>query len=189
MSGNSFWGIECGGPAQYPKFDYSMDNSGIMVLSASNSSSIESFDISFGDGTHVTGANWLGNISHPYPLMDVFEVQIQYTQKRVVGGFTCKNDGCSSFTIKTPAINATNDLKSNNLIIYPNPANDYLYIDTKHLMIIESDFKLFNFQGAEQSLSLESVGNRISIRHLIPGVYYLQLLTGSKMYYQKFIKL
>lgn len=25
--------------------------------------------------------------------MDVFEVQIQYTQKRVVGGFTCKNDG------------------------------------------------------------------------------------------------
>ena len=184
-----FGGIECGGPVQYPKFDYSIDNNGMIVLSASNTSNIESYDISFGDGNHVTGTTWLGTISYQYPLMDVFEVQIQYTQKRVVGGFTCKNDGCMNFTVKTKAIIATNDLKNSDVMIYPNPTNDYLYINSKNIVINISNIKLYNSQGQEITLHFSEQDKKINTKSLFSGVYYLQIQYNDKSEFYRFLKI
>jgi hypothetical protein len=67
------------------------------------------------------------------------------------------------------------------LLIYPNPAQNYININTEPY----SQFKIYNSIG---ELVLEDSGNRASIGDLKCGVYYISVETGRYTFRGKFIK-
>lgn len=75
--------------------------------------------------------------------------------------------------------NAIQHIVSNNQIsIYPNPVNDYLYINTKQL----SKYKITNSMG--QTIEQGTITNPLCVAKLPRGVYYLNIENNSV----KFVK-
>lgn len=66
--------------------------------------------------------------------------------------------------------------------IYPNPAKDFISIQTQDLKSV----KIFNSQGQE---IMESVSNKIDVRFLSTGVYFIQVETSEGIGQKKFVKL
>jgi len=68
--------------------------------------------------------------------------------------------------------------------LYPNPIQDKLYLD---VIGLEWDYQIFNLQG--QQMSFGAYNNYINVSQLAPGIYFLQLRNGEKIYQAlKFIK-
>lgn len=68
------------------------------------------------------------------------------------------------------------------LSLYPNPANDYLYVNGIQL----NSVKIVDILG--KNYSSEVIGNQINISHLPSGKYILQINTKEKVVYLKFLK-
>ncbi len=83
------------------------------------------------------------------------------------------------------------EAKQNALLIYPNPASDYLNISANE---ISGKAELFVFDAAgktvvQKELSLSKNNPyRLIINQLVPGVYRLQLKQADKLYQESFIK-
>ncbi|AYZ12851.1 T9SS C-terminal target domain-containing protein [Chryseobacterium arthrosphaerae] len=74
-------------------------------------------------------------------------------------------------------------LTSEDLIIYPNPANDYVHLKSKSKI---SQVKIFDLTGREIMTKPES--DRIDIDHLQSGTYIINVTTDHKTYNKKLIK-
>ena len=80
-------------------------------------------------------------------------------------------------------INAFN--KNQNVVIFPNPANSFLNIQTDGLYI----FTIYSTDGKEISTnSLENLNNSINIDGLLKGIYIIKILKDNQLYVFKFIK-
>ncbi len=105
---------------------------------------------------------------------------------------TTKVDFCTSLT-------SVEDYSHEKLLIFPNPANDYIYIQTtinptvNHRVDESSDIKVFNSLGeivmtpATGSGNYNGSGNesvRIDISHLPTGLYFVRI--GDR--FEKFVK-
>ncbi|MDH6253957.1 hypothetical protein M2347_003684 [Chryseobacterium sp. H1D6B] len=67
--------------------------------------------------------------------------------------------------------------------IYPNPASDYIYLNT-HDAIKKAE--IFDMAGRKVNVNVN--GRQINIQHLQPGIYLIHITAGNKTYSQKFIK-
>jgi hypothetical protein len=78
--------------------------------------------------------------------------------------------------------------KKDSLKIYPNPAYETIYLEPA----INPDQKLRIISSSGHSIPFESTCNsnhqQISVKHLPPGIYVLQLINTNSIVQQKFIK-
>lgn len=71
-----------------------------------------------------------------------------------------------------PVAIANTDLSKNKLSLYPNPADDQLYLSTQE----SGEFKIYNLQGQLLLKELiSSADNSIDIQNIIPGIYIWQM--------------
>lgn len=81
----------------------------------------------------------------------------------------------------------TKALSENEIIIYPNPASDILFIEG--LPNNNFDFKLFNIQGKLMDQGqISSIKNSINTQNLERGTYFLKLSNGISAITKKIIK-
>lgn len=71
---------------------------------------------------------------------------------------------------------------TNELLIYPNPAKDYIYI-TK---LQDINFEVIDLVGNTYKLNL--IGNKLDISNLARGIYFIKLNNGQSVETYKFIK-
>lgn len=82
----------------------------------------------------------------------------------------------SIFSFTTSDNLGLNDNKFHNLKMFPNPASDYLNFTTNSSENI--DIHIFDMLG-KSVLYLENVRNSVNISRLKPGVYFVQIASGS----------
>lgn len=76
-----------------------------------------------------------------------------------------------------------NNKDGNNFTIYPNPSSDYIIIEG----ILNNELKVYSTNGnliKEYNKKL----NKIDIKDLKPGLYYLEIIENGKILIKKFIK-
>ncbi len=86
-----------------------------------------------------------------------------------------------------PATNSSDELavNSNKLLIYPNPATDFITVDNAQ----SGKLELFNASGAVlKRIDLQETSNRIDISALPVGIYTLRLATDDAVATAKFVK-
>jgi hypothetical protein len=65
------------------------------------------------------------------------------------------------------------------LKVYPNPAADYLVVETGY--DLPSGFKLFDALGIVVIQAEVSDNEKIEIGHIEPGMYQYKLISGSRL--------
>ncbi|MDD4574837.1 MAG: T9SS type A sorting domain-containing protein [Bacteroidales bacterium] len=87
-------------------------------------------------------------------------------------------------------VSVDNILSSNNLFLYPNPANDYIYVEMigKNQQSIAS---VYDIRGSlvQKEMVLSEKSNRINIASYQAGVYVLVVNTGDGIIRKQFIKM
>ena len=77
------------------------------------------------------------------------------------------------YVIDTAAINSIADIQNSELNIYPNPADDYLTVETKGGGQFVAE--IYDVKGTPVFGEESSSPARLNISHLSPGVYFLKL--------------
>ena len=73
-------------------------------------------------------------------------------------------------------LSTPNSISNNNLIIYPNPAKDFLHIDG-----IQKNENIYLFNSTGKLISIKKMKNKsISIINLKSGVYYISTKQNNK---------
>lgn len=88
-------------------------------------------------------------------------------------------DTSSCFTIQGLGINNS---ESNNVLIYPNPADDILVIETSEKI---EQVNIYSMNG---EMIMTSTQNKIDVANLTAGMYLISLKTDSGISFKKFIK-
>lgn len=129
-------------------------------------------------------------VSDTYLLLDSLEIDTEYFWRVSSYNITSKarseySDICS-FNTKDISSVVSNGINRNNKL-YPNPTNDYLYIDDSELSLSSGDYMIRDINGKEilgGSLSSTNGRYKVSVESLTPGVYIIEL----NNYRERFIK-
>ena len=72
-----------------------------------------------------------------------------------------------------------------NLKIYPNPANEYLQIQSKKML---KEIIIYNFKGREiKSFKLNYTKAKLDIHDIKPGMYVLKIITKEDIFFKRII--
>lgn len=81
-----------------------------------------------------------------------------------------------NFTTKEDPNSAIEELYFSDLLIYPNPVNDYLYIESSNQLLYNMPYKLLNVVGKEVVFGVfESEKFSLDLKNLSPGTYFLKI--------------
>lgn len=95
------------------------------------------------------------------------------------------NINYSNYRCDTLLILSTENSKQKNIIIYPNPANNFLQFNINET---SAEISIFNNMGVLIKHEI-TVENKIDINSLIPGIYYIHIKANGDMYSSKFVKI
>ena len=76
-----------------------------------------------------------------------------------------------------------NDISKANFLVYPNPTNNFLYVDTQNAI---ENLRVYNMQGSLVISQLEQ--NSVNVSNLSSGIYFIEVSTDTGSSIQKFIK-
>jgi len=141
-------------------------------------------------GTVNAGTNW-NRVGDNMPIIPVFDLVYDSLQRRLVAGTYAR--GMYSIAVDTLIPGLSTGINSpttaNEFLIYPNPANDYFYIEgnsikSAQIEIINSVGKLVLTQQF-----LPSQKYRINIKDLKVGTYFVRIEIEGSSVSKKIIKL
>jgi parallel beta-helix repeat protein len=128
----------------------------------------------------VSGTTWQANLTSPVFNEDKLTV--------LASNSLASSDFSACFTV-TDLLQGMDEMDSDNPIkIYPNPANDKLYIETK-----SSDNAILTIQDMNGRTVLQKVINKsfneVRIQNLEQGIYCITVQTDKETITKKFVKL
>lgn len=89
-------------------------------------------------------------------------------------------DACTDVGIK-------NNHYETNIVLYPNPANNFLYIKSIQHKLEDGEIEICNCYG--QTVLIQKYSPLLDVSELLKGIYTLKITTSDrKNYYSKFIK-
>lgn len=141
------------------------------------------------DGTIDTGFT-IGTAAND----SIWATEIQNDGKIIIGGdFTLFNTISKNRIARLGnTILSTNENSNENseIIVYPNPAQDIIFIENSHSSLLLTSLKLSNSIGQELKSykSTEIQNNSINLKELPNAIYYLQITTNGKIITKKIIK-
>ena len=78
----------------------------------------------------------------------------------------------------------------NSIDIYPNPASDHLYVSPFGWETYGAQLSIYNTLGRElMSSTFDGGVQRFDISNLVPGLYFIQMEKGKKLWRKKFVKM
>ncbi len=99
------------------------------------------------------------------------------------------NSSDTVFVFVKSCINSIDELNNKtSFIIYPNPADEFLFIKNTQFKNENVTVKIFDVSGREIYSSLLKTSNlKIETKNLSDGIYFCQLITNEKTFNQKFL--
>jgi len=99
--------------------------------------------------------------------------------------------GCmkeDTFCIET--ITGTKDISSNNIKLYPNPANDMLMIDFSNQEAREANISIFNLEGKEILKRLKTTKQKVvivDVKFIMEGIYFVKIFQKDNVLIKKIL--
>jgi len=132
----------------------------------------------------------LTNDNNGYPIYVVFDTPGEYIMEisgrspdHLINRITLSNDDATepldlnnseTSCNASLSIDSISELNKKATIIYPNPVENYLYIEKG----IESELKnltIFDFKGTEiNTIKISTIDNRLDVSQLKPGLYFMR---------------
>jgi hypothetical protein len=156
------------------------DSVGIFLSGYADSIYCNSICINISYGLKYHGSNNL-NASHNYWCTS----DSASTENLIYDGYDDVSYGLVSFMPIDSActiLTSIDEVENIEKIIYPNPASDYLTIDTQFKKV-----RIFNLVGEENKFCNLSNG-RLDISKIADGLYLLEMNNGKRIVMRKFIK-
>lgn len=91
----------------------------------------------------------------------------------------------SELTVADPALSISDNELSNSIKVYPNPAKDYISIQSKNFKI--SSVEMYNVIGKRILLNSNLSNNKLDISSLVSGVYLLKINANDRSLVKKVI--
>jgi len=153
------------------------------ILGAQNPSD---FDIFYFETLVDADAN-TNSIANPQAYMNVINPQIVFARLQLKEG-NCYD--ITQFEIATDGVLGIDDVPTNTIILYPNPAGDELMISSGNVASTAT-ILMFDLQGkkvlSETNILLEGE-LRLNVSHLEAGMYFLQIVSEGMILTEKIIK-
>ena len=136
------------------------------------------------------GNEWLLNGE---PIIGATTQTLQVTKS---GNYTVRItiDGCTNVSEEVTITVPTSRIPAVAIQVYPNPASDKIAIDITHMTgALECITTVYNIMGekvAEKAMNPQSGGwqSELTISHLTPGRYIIQVTNGQQQYSKTFVK-
>ncbi len=141
-------------------------------------------------GTINGGVQW-NRVGDNMPIIPVFDLVYDSLKRRLVAGTYAR--GMYSISVDSIIPNLWNSINSpsneNDLSIYPNPAKDYLFVETSSLQ--NAQIEIFDAIGKRISKQqfLQSNKYRVNLQGLKKGIYYIRIFIDNQYLTKKIIKL
>ncbi|MBQ4474904.1 MAG: T9SS type A sorting domain-containing protein, partial [Bacteroidales bacterium] len=117
--------------------------------------------------------------------ISVFETNYDYNPSFMYGTYKGRNDRCG-FVTPFSRDATVDDVFSDEIILYPNPANDMISVEinvASDLQIVDLTGKtMFSYIGCSEKCDMDVSG-------LKPGVYFCRIKNNDKVQTVKFVKL
>ncbi len=138
---------------------------------------------------HCTDVTWQPDNSG-LANVRVDMLQVRKTDNTVLAGTHGRGFYTTSFNYN-PATNIA-ELAEGDLIIYPNPASDLVFIQDVKGQDGKRDLEIYSANGSlvyKQSVRFENQRAELKINELTAGIYYIKILSGGKPVVNRMIKL
>jgi len=152
-------------------FTYTVE--GTEVIFTNESENGTAYEWNFGDNEFMPSTSTEENPSFSYMMDGTYTVSLTVTNE-------CGSDEHSAIIDIITNINSVNNVSG----IYPNPANDYLYVEYQNLR----SYQIININGqivASKDVNTNTV--KINIKDLPAGIYFIQSTTANDNYTQQFV--
>jgi PKD repeat protein len=150
-----------------------------LVTFENNSLNADGYYWNFGDGTFSADESpW-----HTYEAVGDFLVSL------IAINGDCPND-TSDATIKVREADGISELDEFQLSLYPNPASEFIEVNTTIVSQESFAMVLYDAQGRQvlsQSNLNFATNKRVSIAHLAKGVYHVKLQVGELVFTEKLV--
>ncbi|GAB4241970.1 MAG: hypothetical protein Kow0027_00090 [Saprospiraceae bacterium] len=109
--------------------------------------------------------------------------------------FVVDASGCSivSEEIEIKLMNAAGEVaEDNQLLLYPNPAGEVLYLDFAKPVFEEKEVRIYNNSGQlvhREILTNGAAPHALSLRNLPSGIYQIQVASGQRLWLRRFAKM
>lgn len=130
-------------------------------------------------GTGVTGSNFVANTAGSFTITYAFT----------------DGNGCSSTatgTITVENCTSISEFSSNEMVVYPNPANDVITIAFGKVDASQVVVSIFDVSGrlvSNESISVNGSSAEVSVNQLPAGVYTLKVTLETDVFFSKITKL
>ncbi|MBI1306938.1 MAG: PKD domain-containing protein [Bacteroidetes bacterium] len=142
------------------------------------------------NGNHITNTTWIfddGDTSHKNPVTHSYSSMGKYkVQLKVIDSMGCEDTLSKEVEVIVLGIAKMQSVK---LSIYPNPAAEFIRIESANSWEQSSSYllRIFSASGALISESETSdLSHPVSINHLTKGMYVLQLISDGVSGYTQF---
>lgn len=180
------------------RLEYNLNNTATWLVlgSPNDTNTVNWYTSSFISSSHK--AAWEGNsggwIQSSYALSSFGAAALIRFRFIFSSDAFTNADGYSidDFSIHGTAVSSINEESNNSgIILYPNPANDLLYISFEKELTTESTLSIRSIGGEEVFSKNFTNGKSFDadIKKLEPGIYFTTIIVEGKKYYSKFIKL
>lgn len=138
--------------------------------------------------THISGNQWTGAIPQQSAgdTVRYFIHASDLSPKSVTHPITGQDDPHKFYITNVVKIDEN---KKKEALVFPNPANDYIFIQMRDCNTSDAQIKLINAMGQEViSIDETDVCNkmiRISTKELTPGTYFISITSGSESMLKK----
>lgn len=169
--------VSCAIPS--PGFTYTNGLGGAVSFTNTTNPAADNYVWDFGDGVTSTQIN----PNHTYASSNNYNVCLIISD-------TCGTDTvCSLISVLVDA--SVDNVFQGQVQMYPNPAQDYLYVTGSGFGSNEVQLILFNTLGQEiwnQSILSEEFNTKVPMYYLTGGVYILKLVSKGQMHTYKLLK-
>ena len=127
----------------------------------------------------------------PMDLRGIAEIDNQFGVKRIIAGGMEAGQTVSRKTLLleeqfTPGFN---ELDYQSILVYPNPVQEYLYLDLSHLQTEIIALTIYDSKGrVVQEHTSFIMNNKFEVVDLNGGIYFGKLNVDGKYYRAKFLK-
>ena len=93
--------------------------------------------------------------------------------------------------IGTSTVSVPNEINEDKILLYPNPVTEELIVEINSIELSPEAITLFNSMGNIVFAPLVVSGIHqasIDVSQLIPGIYFIRIQLGSKIFLKKFLK-
>jgi PKD repeat protein len=157
-------------PKPEPSFDFEINGS--EVTFTNNSMNASSYTWDFGDGNTSFDVNPIHNYLEPGMYVVSLNAQNAF----------CGSVETVNITIST---NNTSEIEATNIQIYPNPAKDYLFINSQQ----KGQGKIFSLTGQKMQEFTFEQNYQLDLVSIPSGIYFIQVDIDGHVVTQKFTKI